>query len=78
MIDNVADSVRLAIELQLGHEEVSQGQRLAEDLDATSFDLLNLVITLEENHGIHITEQAAAQVRTVGDLVALVESLVEA
>ncbi len=71
-----AASVRLAVELQLGRETVSLDDHLAEDLDADSFDLMNIAAVLEEDHGIFITEEAAGAVRTVGDLVDLVTSLV--
>ncbi len=72
-----ATAVRLAVELHLGRETVADGDRLTEDLGADSFDLMNIAAILEEDLDIVITEQAAAEVRTVGDLVALVTSLVE-
>ena len=71
----VSDAAKLVVELQLGQEEVTMDQSLVEDLEADSFDLMNIVAILEEDHGVAITEEAAAAVRTVGDLVALVTSL---
>jgi len=73
----LSDAVRLVVELQLGHPTVVLTDRLAEDLAADSFGLMNIVIVLEEDLGVQITEEAAAGVHTVGDLVALVTSLVE-
>jgi acyl carrier protein len=69
------EAVALVVELHLGKESVKMDQRLFEDLEADSFDLLNIVVILEEEHDIAISESAAAAVRTVADLVALVASL---
>lgn len=71
----IGDAVRLVIELQLGRESVTMEQRLAEDLEADSFDVMNIIAILEEDHRITISEEAAAATVTVGDLVRLVESL---
>ena len=71
----LSEAVRLVVELQLGREEVTADERLVEDLEADSFDLMNIVAIVEDDHGVMITEEAAATVRTVGDLVALVTSL---
>ena len=79
MIDDapssVRDAVHLVLEIQLGVDTVGTGDRLFEDLDADSFDLMNVVVILEEDHGVAISETEAASVHTVGDLVSLLESL---
>jgi acyl carrier protein len=72
---NVREAVHLTLELHLGVETVVDDNRLFEDLGADSFDLMNVVVILEEDHGIAISETAAASVETVGDLVSLVETL---
>jgi len=71
----IGDAVRLVVELQLGRQSVTMDQRLAEDLEADSFDAMNIIAILEENFRITISEEAAAATVTVGDLVRLVESL---
>jgi acyl carrier protein len=76
--DRLADlrgAVRLVVELQLGRDAVADTDQLVADLEADSFDVMNIVAVLEENHGVMITEQAAVEVRTVEDLVQLVDSL---
>ena len=72
---SMRDAVHLVLELQLGVESVRTNDRLFEDLDADSFDLMNVVVILEEDHSVTISEAAAASASTVGDLVSLVESL---
>jgi acyl carrier protein len=72
---SVRDAVHLVLEIQLGVDTIGTDDRLFEDLDADSFDLMNVVVILEEDHGVAISETAAASVHTVGDLVSLLESL---
>lgn len=73
----VRDAVTLVLELHLGVDKVETGQRLSEDLEVDSFDLMNIVVILEQDFDIRISETAAASVRTVGELVSLVESLTQ-
>ena len=69
-----ADAIRLAVELQLGLEDVDDESRLREDLRADSFALMSLVASIEEDHGVEITETEAAGLATVAELIALVEA----
>lgn len=52
----------------LGVPEVSPSDRLAEDLGAESMDVVNIVASVEERHGITFDDDELAHVRTVGDL----------
>lgn len=52
----------------LGHRAPKPDDRLEEDLGAESFDVLNILVTLDEKHGISIPETAMADVSTVRDL----------
>lgn len=71
----LADAVRLVVELHLGRQSVAPEDRLVEDLEVDSFDLMNIVAILEEDLGIAITEESAASLATVGELVQLVASV---
>jgi acyl carrier protein len=73
--DSIREAVRVTVELQLGVPIDNMNARLLEDLEADSFDLMNIVTILEEDHGVEITEEEAATVTTVTDLAALVERL---
>lgn len=70
--EGLPESVRLAIELQLGREDVDAEARLREDLAADSFALMSLVASIEEDHGVEITETEVAHLSSVADLIALV------
>jgi acyl carrier protein len=69
--DEVMSLVRrhLAEELEVDLQQISDGTRFKEDLDADSLDLYELVMELEDNYGITVSEEQAAEIRTVGDAV---------
>jgi acyl carrier protein len=59
----------LAEELEVDGGRIEDGTRFKEDLDADSLDLYELVMELEDGYGITVSEQQAAQIKTVGDAV---------
>jgi acyl carrier protein len=62
---------------QLGCEPsaVVEGASFIDDLDADSLDLVELILGLEETFGIEISDEKAAELKTVGDAMALIEEL---
>jgi len=62
----------LAEELEVDAARISEETRFKEDLDADSLDLYELVMELEDNYGISVSEEQAAKIKTVGDAVAFV------
>ena len=69
--DEVLARVRehLATELEVDAGAISEGTRFAEDLEADSLDLYELVMELEDTYGIAVSEEDAARIKTVGDAV---------
>ncbi|MCB0870082.1 MAG: acyl carrier protein [Solirubrobacterales bacterium] len=69
--DEVMDLVRnhLVSELELAPEQIIESARFKEDFDADSLDLYELVMELEDQYGISVSEQEAAEIKTVGDAV---------
>ncbi len=57
----------LATELEIDPARIEAGTRFREDLDADSLDLYELLMELEDGYGIRVSEQQAAQIKTVGD-----------
>ena len=55
-------------------EDVKPEASLTEDLGADSLAFVELVIALEDATGIQIEEEEAAGLKTVGDVVAYLES----
>jgi len=62
----------LAEELEVDLEQIGEGTRFKEDLDADSLDLYELVMELEDRYGVAVSEQQAARIATVGDAVEFV------
>ncbi len=54
-------------------EQVKMETSLAEDLDADSLSIVELTMALEEQYGISIADEDAAQLKTVGDIVNYIE-----
>ena len=65
----------LADELEVDPDTISEGTRFKEDLAADSLDLYTLVQELEDSYGVRISDEQAAQIRTVGQAVEFVLSV---
>lgn len=59
----------LAEELEVDPESIQLETRLREDLDADSLDLYELVMELEDQYGIKVSEEEAAKIKTVAQAV---------
>jgi acyl carrier protein len=72
--DQVLTLVRehLAEELEIDIERITETTRFREDLDADSLDLYELVMELEDNYGVKVSEEQATRIQTVGDAVGFV------
>ena len=60
--------------LAVGSEQVTPEASFADDLDADSLDLVELVMALEEEFDISVDEEELEGVTTVADAISLVES----
>jgi acyl carrier protein len=65
----------LADEFEVDPEVISEATRFREDLDADSLDLYTLVQELEDSYGVRLSDEQAAQIRTVGQAVEFVLSV---
>ena len=76
MASDVEAKVKEIVCEQLGvsEEEVSQNASFIEDLGADSLDIVELVMALEEEYDLEISDEEAEKIRTVGDVVAYIES----
>jgi acyl carrier protein len=59
----------LADELDIEPGAIGEGTRFREDLEADSLDLYTLVQELEDTYGVHMSDDQAAQILTVGQAV---------
>jgi len=59
----------LADELDVEPDRIVEATRFKEDLEADSLDLYTLVQELEDSYGVHMSDEQAASIATVGQAV---------
>ena len=62
----------VAQQLDVTEDQVTQEARFIDDLGADSLDIVELVMTIEEEFDIEIPDEAAEKMATVGDAVTYV------
>lgn len=73
-MDNVRERVSrvLARQFQVPDERVTEAATLDKDLGATSLDLVEVVMSLEDEFSIVISDDESSRLNTVGDILACV------
>ena len=61
-------------QLGVSREEVTQEASFIEDLGADSLDIVELVMHLEEDYHIEISDEDAEMLRTVKDVITYIDS----
>ena len=63
----------LVEELDLDAEAVTLESNIKEDLGADSLDMVDLIMSIEDEFEIKVAESDAASIKTVGDIVSYIE-----
>jgi acyl carrier protein len=63
----------IAKELNLKEEEIQLDSRLSEDLGADSLDAVELIMAIEEEFDVQVSDEAAQNIRKVNDIVQYLE-----
>lgn len=61
--------------VNIGEIDINEEYSLYDDLGMDSLDLVETVIRLEKSFDITISDERAAKLRTVGDIVIMVQAL---
>ncbi|MBQ8568630.1 MAG: acyl carrier protein [Oscillospiraceae bacterium] len=71
----VFDKVKEIIveQLDVDGDKVINGANIQDDLGADSLDIVDLVMSLEEEFDIEIPDEAVENIKTVGDIVKYIE-----
>jgi len=79
MATEVYDRMKKIIVEQLGVDEadVTPTASFVEDLNADSLDLVELIMSLEEEFNLEISDEDAEKIHTVGDALEYVQEHVE-
>ncbi len=63
----------LATQLDIDEDKIGAGTSIAEDLGADSLDVVELMMSIEEEFGISIDEEEVREFKTVGDVAAFID-----
>ena len=74
-VDMVIDKVKELVAEQLGinKETITEESNIIEDLGADSLDVIEMLMTLEEEYGVTIPDEKIGQIKTIGQIVDLIE-----
>ena len=60
-------------QFELDEEDVTLETNIREDLDADSLDLVDLVMTFEDEFKTEVPDEVIEEIKTVGDIVKFIE-----
>ncbi len=71
-IDKVKEII--SDQLSVPVEKITEKTNIAEDLGADSLDLVEILMSLEDEFGVSIPDEAIPNIKTIKDLVDFIES----
>ena len=72
MLENIRDI--LSKQLRIERQSINMDTDIAEDLGADSLDVVEMLVTIEEELDISIPEEEVLAFKTVGDVVTYLEN----
>jgi len=67
----------LAEQLEVDPDTITRDTDLMSDLGADSLDLVELIMTLEEEYGVSAVDESVYENKTVGEIADYIETLVK-
>lgn len=65
----------IAEKLEIGIEQITDDAKFIDDLGADSLDVVELIMTLEDEFEIEISDEEAEKIVTVGNAIDFIKSL---
>ena len=63
----------LANQLNIDENTISESSKIVDDLGADSLDVVELLMTLEDEFGVSVSDEEALEIKTVGDIAKIIE-----
>ena len=67
----------LVSQFEVDPDKITRDTDIMNDLGADSLDLVELIMTLEEEYGISVTDESVYENKTVGEIADFIESLLK-
>ena len=67
----------LAEQLEVNENNITMDTRIVDDLGADSLDVVELIMALEDEYGISVSDDAISELSTVGQVVDFIENILE-
>lgn len=64
----------IADKLGMSATEINENSSIAEDLKADSLDMVEIAMSLEDQFGVKIPDEAMSDFKTVGDIASYIEA----
>lgn len=72
MLETVKEIICEYVEVDI--DDVTAESSLRYDIGATSFDLMNIAVAIEERFGLRVPDSVLPRIKTVGDIAELLTS----
>ena len=72
IIDKVKEII--ADQLSVKVEDIKENTNIAEELGADSLDLVEILMSLEDEFGVSIPDEAIPEIKTIKEIVDFIES----
>ena len=67
----------LAAQFEIAPDKITRETDVMNDLGADSLDLVELIMMLEEEYGVSVTDESVYERKTVGEIADFIESMIK-
>jgi acyl carrier protein len=75
VFDRIVEALSSQFEVDPG--KITRDTDVMNDLGADSLDLVELIMTLEDEYGVSVTDESVYEHKTVGEIADFIESLLK-